>query len=76
MHEYACRCDGHKVHMLELRSGDVPRETIMEELCRESISPMPQFPTPSHAWQVKSHRKVFCSSNNSGAQGLPQLLVG
>lgn len=23
VHERACRCDGHKVHVLELRSGDV-----------------------------------------------------
>lgn len=24
VHEHACRCDGHKVHMPELGSGDVP----------------------------------------------------
>lgn len=24
VHEHACRCDGHKVHMPELRSGGVP----------------------------------------------------
>lgn len=37
---------------------------------------MTQTPTPSHAWRVKSHCKVFCSSNCGGGQGLPQLLVG